>query len=687
MANPSYYIPAVENNVEATLLGSLGASGTSVVLNSGDAAQLPTIYTGTATSAGDETTLNDTGAFASDIAVGDVIENLTDGSVAVVTEITSNDSIRTTPLEGGSNNDWGSGDEWIVNSFVVTATQFSSGAISKQERMKVVAVSSDTLTVQRGYDGDTQQAFNAEDYIYIMVEKSAIENAKKGIANLAGRIDEIYRGVPFYAVSTSSSDAYAITLPYKFASYSDITGLPITVKLDANNTGASTLNINSKGAVAIKKEDGVTALVADDLANGRVVTFVYDGTNFQLVSTTASGVSANTPETIQHKTSDYTVDTDENFYNFTNQGAGGDVDITLPTAVAGWRNRFIVEEGQTLTLIANSGDYLQNGSNTTTKIYSNTVGAVIEWLGIDDDHWVAIALSGTWTILYNASGYMTGSGVSTTVQKLTFQSETTGTGASALPAGRSVAAGASSNVKGYHCGGSNSGYQTSIYSLVFSSEATAVASGTLNTARGYFTGVQSAAKGYVAGGWTTHAVIDDIDFSDDSSDQIAATLSIGRAMATGISSELYGYIMGGFNGVTTEYNTVDKLTFSSDAISAAADTLDTAKCQGGAGYNETNGYHLGGRLDGAASPANNVIEKMVFSTEAIAAIGETLDTAVYVPSGLQSYIKASTYLCGGYNGSADVNIIQRFQWSDETIYSVSATLGTAQSNAVGLQAL
>ena len=49
------------------------------------------------------------------------------------------------------------------------------------------------------------------------------------------------------------------------------------------NTGAATLNINSRGAVAIKK-NGDAALVANDIKTGQVVTVRYDGTNFQMVS-------------------------------------------------------------------------------------------------------------------------------------------------------------------------------------------------------------------------------------------------------------------------------------------------------------------------------------------------------------------------------------------------------------------
>ena len=53
------------------------------------------------------------------------------------------------------------------------------------------------------------------------------------------------------------------------------------------NTGAVTININSKGAVAITKQ-GTNALVAGDIVAGVTAEIIYDGTQFQLVNVTAT---------------------------------------------------------------------------------------------------------------------------------------------------------------------------------------------------------------------------------------------------------------------------------------------------------------------------------------------------------------------------------------------------------------
>lgn len=88
---------------------------------------------------------------------------------------------------------------------------------------------------------------------------------------------------------TGSANAYAVSTPYTFtlAKYAQV-----TFKAANANTGASTLNVNSGGAVAINK-GGSTALASGDIAAGQMVTVFYDGTNWQMTSWSgASGGSS-----------------------------------------------------------------------------------------------------------------------------------------------------------------------------------------------------------------------------------------------------------------------------------------------------------------------------------------------------------------------------------------------------------
>ncbi len=79
---------------------------------------LRTEVTGTASSAGSSTTLNSTGIGALDIQEGDTIRNTTDGSWAVVDELSTN-SATTTALTGGSDNTWQNSDAFSVHKLAV----------------------------------------------------------------------------------------------------------------------------------------------------------------------------------------------------------------------------------------------------------------------------------------------------------------------------------------------------------------------------------------------------------------------------------------------------------------------------------------------------------------------------------------------------------------------------------------
>jgi hypothetical protein len=92
----------------------------------------------------------------------------------------------------------------------------------------------------------------------------------------------IYNGKAVYAADGGASDAYAVTLTPVPTSY--VTGMIIRFKANSANTGAATLNVNSLGAKTIKKSV-TTDLSDNDILASQIVTVVYDGTNFQMLST------------------------------------------------------------------------------------------------------------------------------------------------------------------------------------------------------------------------------------------------------------------------------------------------------------------------------------------------------------------------------------------------------------------
>jgi hypothetical protein len=84
-----------------------------------------------------------------------------------------------------------------------------------------------------------------------------------------------------YSSATGSSNAYVLTLSPALTDH--VAGREISFKANFANTGAATININGLGAVALKK-NGSSALEANDILSGQIVTIAYDGTNYQLTS-------------------------------------------------------------------------------------------------------------------------------------------------------------------------------------------------------------------------------------------------------------------------------------------------------------------------------------------------------------------------------------------------------------------
>ena len=84
-----------------------------------------------------------------------------------------------------------------------------------------------------------------------------------------------------YAADAGANDTYAITLSPALGAYA--AGNVIQFKANTANTGAATLNVNALGAKTIKKY-GTVDLSDNDILANQIVTVVYDGTNFQLMS-------------------------------------------------------------------------------------------------------------------------------------------------------------------------------------------------------------------------------------------------------------------------------------------------------------------------------------------------------------------------------------------------------------------
>jgi hypothetical protein len=96
-------------------------------------------------------------------------------------------------------------------------------------------------------------------------------------------------------VTVTGTDTLIGTLSPALTTY--VTGAVYYFVAPATNTGAVTLNIDTLGAKAVTR-DGTTALVAGDLVSGEMVSVVYDGTRFQLISPVNSFTNLNVSGTL-----------------------------------------------------------------------------------------------------------------------------------------------------------------------------------------------------------------------------------------------------------------------------------------------------------------------------------------------------------------------------------------------------
>jgi hypothetical protein len=138
-------------------------------------------------------------------------------------------------------------------------------------------------------------------------------NSKKitGLANGSARTDSIALGQvqdgTYKTLGTlgGSADTYTASPSPAITAYA--TGSEFNLKVNADNTGASTLNISAVAAKDVKKYDGAGAVVdleAGDLQQDQYYKVIYDGTQFVVlnpqapyISTINMGITATTSAT------------------------------------------------------------------------------------------------------------------------------------------------------------------------------------------------------------------------------------------------------------------------------------------------------------------------------------------------------------------------------------------------------
>ena len=101
------------------------------------------------------------------------------------------------------------------------------------------------------------------------------------------------------------------------------------------------------------------------------------------------------------KTSAYSVLAADSNDTFTTEGTSELIVFTLPTAVAGYKYTFVVQDNDGLKIKAAAGDTIRLANLVTIAegyITSNVVGSVVTILSINATEWIVIHSLGDWDV-------------------------------------------------------------------------------------------------------------------------------------------------------------------------------------------------------------------------------------------------------------------------------------------------
>lgn len=170
--------------------------------------------------------------------------------------------------------------------------------------------------------------------------------------------DQVQDGSATYIAAGGTADVITLTFSPAVTAY--VTGQPLRFKALGANTGPVTVNVNGLGAKAVKKDVSV-ALIANEIPSGAIITVVYDGANFQVVSglaeeTVETGITAGTTQTQAGATAMTASINDVETVANVNDG------VKLPTAVPGLV-RYVSNNGaNSMRVYPNTSDTVNGGS-------------------------------------------------------------------------------------------------------------------------------------------------------------------------------------------------------------------------------------------------------------------------------------------------------------------------------------
>jgi hypothetical protein len=102
-------------------------------------------------------------------------------------------------------------------------------------------------------------------------------------ATIEANFIQLIRAGGLYVIDSGSTNTIVVTLAPAPVSLASMLGIPLFVKVKATNSGATTINLNNFGGIAVTT-NALASLSSSAITANGIITLVYDGTVFQKVS-------------------------------------------------------------------------------------------------------------------------------------------------------------------------------------------------------------------------------------------------------------------------------------------------------------------------------------------------------------------------------------------------------------------
>ena len=218
----------------------------------------------------------------------------------------------------------------------------------------------------------------------------------------AGRTANLWlgaRGTPgtLRVTAASAVNSYVSLGTASFRFYNSNQGSQFAVGPDDNS---------ASGVFSVQGNAALKGVIARGMAGQSADLFQAQDSNRNVLASITKDGALSAGRVVSAKTANYSVQTgtptanDRNTF-FTNSGAIGEVDFTLPFAVPGLTYTFYVDAPRTVKVIANGGATIQVGSNSSISggsAASSTSGNCLTLVAISATRWVTQSHEGNWTL-------------------------------------------------------------------------------------------------------------------------------------------------------------------------------------------------------------------------------------------------------------------------------------------------